>query len=284
MHNIGRTRVRTIRSRLLGWARNNLRDFPWRRPYTSPYEVLVAELLLKRTTATAAAREYGPFLERYPTVGILALASEEELAQTLRPLGLSRQRASAVKQLAQTLSKGAGVIPKSLTKLRALPSLGDYSARAIMSFGHDVPVAVVDGNVERVMRRVFLDTVGAAPSRPTIQLVADKLLPRKQHRTFNFALLDLGSLICRPLRPKCQTCPLQRVCNHANTQVESAAPTPLRVARTSRGISLVNLAALAGVSKLTIINIEARRTRPRTETAQKLADALGLSASALIEN
>ena len=281
---ISKSRRARVRQRLLAWAAETLRDYPWRLPGTSPYDVMVAELLLKRTTATAAARSYRPFLAAYPDITSLAEATEAQLAEALNPLGLSCQRAPAIRQLALTLKQGTGAVPKSLAKLRALPGLGDYSARAVLSFGHDVPVAVVDGNVERVFRRVFQRTIGTNASRTTVQSIADALLPRKHHRTFNFALLDLGSLICRPLRPKCHICPLQRVCDYAKTPAESDAPTPLRAARTSRGISLVKLAALAGVSKLTIINIEAKRTRPRTETAQKLADALGLTASALIEN
>lgn len=281
---ISRSRRLRVRHRLLAWAAEYLRDFPWRQSVTSPYGVLIAELLLKRTTATAAARAYGPFLERYPTPRHLALSSQGELAHTLGPLGLSSQRAVAVKKLAQALTERQGLIPSTLATLRALPGLGDYSARAIMSFGHDIPVAVVDGNVERVIRRVFQHSISAGTSRPTFQAIADTLLPRKHHRNFNFAMLDLGSLVCRPSRPLCHICPLQRVCDYAKSPAANTDATALRTVRKAKGMSLAKLAALADTSKLTIINIEARRTTPRAETVKKLADALGVSASELTAN
>lgn len=277
MRRITKYRRQTVRQRLVTWAADHLRGYPWRQPDTHPYNILVAELLLKRTTATAAARMYAPLLERYPTLNRLAMVSEDDLAHDLNPLGLSRQRARSIKKLSLALLESHGLIPTTFAELRSLPGLGDYAARAIMSFAHDVPVAVVDGNVERIFRRVFQRAIGAGASRATVQAVADMLLPRKRHRTFNFALLDLGALVCRPARPLCQSCPLQRLCDYANGPADSRAATRLRTTRTSRGISLSKLAALAGVSKLTIINIEAGRTRPRPQTTWKLACALGVS-------
>ena len=270
-------RRRRVRQLLLAWASGNLRDYPWRKLGIGTYEVVVAEVLLKRTTSTAVARIYGPFLKQYPVLSQLVLASEDELAHTLAPLGLSRQRAKALRKLALTLEERGGHVPRTLSELRALPGLGDYAARAIMSFGYGDPVAVVDGNVERVVGRVFLRSVGAGAPRPTVQAVADALLPRMRHRDFNFALLDLGALICRPARPRCVECPLKGICDYARRPVDDRTSTPLRTARLSKGVSLSRLAALAGVSKMTVINIEAGRTSPRPETVRKLAMALSVS-------
>ena len=150
---------------LLSWAKSNLRDYPWRASGVSPYNILVAELLLKRTTATAAARAYTPFLEKYHSAQRLALATEKELSLALKPIGLSRQRAKAIHRLAQVLVQRFEGVPNTFEQLCELPGVGDYAARAILSFGHSMPMAVVDGNVERVIRRAFQDDVGSSGSR-----------------------------------------------------------------------------------------------------------------------
>ena len=211
---IYRARRDKFRRALLTWAKSNLRDFPWRHAGITPYGILVAELLLKRTTATAAARLYVPFMVKYPSIGDLAIAREGEIAAILEPIGLSKQRARTIHQLALALNEQHGSLPTSINQLCVLPSIGDYAARAILSFGFDMPMAVVDGNVERVIRRVFQSPPEMGANRKAIQEVVNVLLSRKHHREFNFALLDLGSLICRPAKPLCYKCPLRRQCDY----------------------------------------------------------------------
>ena len=271
-----RARRNLFRRALLTWANSNLRDFPWRRADASPYRVLVAELLLKRTTATSAARLYGSFIEKFPLISDLANASEYTLAETLVPVGLSRQRAASIKKLTLVLTQQHEGLPTSLDELRALPGIGDYAARAILSFGFDVPMAVVDSNVERVIGRAFHNQPELAGNRQAIQETVDVLLPRKRHRDFNFALLDLGSLICRPGKP-CPKCPLRRQCDYALNPKNVTRPSPLRAIRQKRGFSLMELASKAGISKLTVINTEAGRTTPRPETLAKIANAMDVS-------
>lgn len=268
-------RLRNLREALLGWAKSNLRDFPWRHPGTSAYSIMVAELLLKRTTATAASRAYDPFIEKYPTIDRLALASEGELTELLKPIGLSRQRARAIRQLARVLMQQGKGVPQNMEQLRALPGIGDYAARAILSFAYDVPIAVADGNVARVMQRVFQDANTDFNSKTT-QRIVDELLPHAHHRNFNFALLDIGALICRPRKPLCVKCPLQSLCDYAFKPTITRTNGPLKSTRLARGLSLSRLAKKAGVSKLTIINIEAERTAPRMASLIKIAQALGV--------
>lgn len=266
---------------MLKWAAGHLRDFPWRRPGATPYEVLVAELLLKRTTAAVAARAYPAFIERYPDVTTLALADEAELSEVLQPLGLSRQRARAIRQLASALQGRGGRIPKNVRALEGLPGLGAYAARAIMTFGFGVRAAVVDGNVERVLRRAFGRTFGPDVARGVIMELAEDLLPRRDHRVFNFALIDLGAEVCKPTKPRCDVCPLRRGCDFGMGRLPLPAVSPLKRLRTDRGDSLTVLAAKAGVTRLTIINIEAGRTHPRPETLGKLSQALDIPVSEL---
>ena len=260
----------------MGWAKSNLRDFPWRHPGTSAYSIMVAELLLKRTTATAASRAYDPFIEKYPTIDRLALAGEGELTELLKPIGLSRQRARAIRQLARVLMQQGKGVPPNMEQLRTLPGIGDYAARAILSFAYDVPIAVADGNVARVMQRVFQDANTDFNSKTT-QRIVDELLPHANHRNFNFALLDIGALICRPRKPLCIKCPLQGLCDFALQPRATRTNGPLKTTRLAKGMSLSDLAKRAGISKLTIINIEAGRTAPRMASLTKIAQALGVS-------
>ena len=265
---------------VLRWAESNIRRYPWRNKCRSPYEIMVAELLLKRTTAPAAARIYEHFLRKYPGVDALAQATEEELAQDFKPVGLYAQRAKAVTKLAQHLiAQEAGSIPSTLDRLIKTPGLGSYSARAVLSFGYGRPSAVVDANVVRVLTRVFQQDMPERPTTNLLQKLADTVLLEKSHREFNFALLDLGALVCRYAKPYCNLCPLFDVCDYTN--VEQGSPRPketvssrVRQTRRDKGYSLVTLAENSKVSKLTIINIEAGRTNPRPDTLRKLAEAL----------
>ena len=272
---------------MLKWADKNFSDFPWRR-CRSPYEVLVAEVLLKRTTATAAARVYEDFLFRFPSLHDIVSAPDEELVEALSSVGLQRQRARSMKHLAAWLmSRHGGHIPSDLEDLLEVPGLGNYSATAILSFGYGVPAAVLDTNVERILIRVFGNTLPAYPSWALLRQVAKDLLPRDGHREYNYGLLDLGRLVCRYVDPKCGECPLASVCaffvsssgEEAHQLEEGSAPGPpsrLRNIRCDRGLSLKRLAEIANVSKLTVIRIEAGRTSPRRETLGKLAQALGV--------
>ena len=265
---------------VLAWASVNGRTFPWRETGSTPYQILIAELLLKRTTAIAASRLYTPFLHKYPTLRDLAMASEDELTRELVPVGLYVQRAKTMAQLSQYLDEHeAGTVPVSLERLKMVPGLGDYSARAILSFGHRVPAAVVDANVARILQRVFQTVMPRRSSQGLLQSAADSLLPKRDHQMYNFGLLDIGALVCRYVNPKCDACPLRGLCDYApgGDRLQEGAETPtsrLRQIRLSKRVSLVKLAQASRVAKSTIINMEAGRTHPRPDTIRRLATAL----------
>ncbi len=272
--------IAATRALLLRWSANHCRDLPWRKTRDS-YPILLAELLLKRTTATAVSKVYEQLLQKYPTLYHLAGASQRELAEELRPLGLYRQRASAIARLAAYLTvEEQGTIPTSLERLLKVPNLGDYSARAILSFAIGVPYAVLDSNVERILYRLHQNRLHDRLSRARLQMVADSLLPVKRHREFNFALLDLGSLICRPSYPKCDQCPVWSLCDFAHNGVSVKIAT-IEDIRKSRGLSLVGLSHASGLSKTAVINIEKARTKPSPKSVDKLAKALGTSRSVI---
>ena len=252
------------------------------RPPAHALSDLVAELLLKRTTARAVARSYEQFLTKYPTIASLHTATVGDLASMLAPLGLSSQRARAIVSMMNHLvQREDGKLPDSLEGLVRLPGLGDYSARAILSFGWNKPAAVVDANVVRILSRVFQRSRSLRSSPKVVQAAADALLPR-EHREFNFAMLDLGAMVCRYARPICEVCPLGSLCDYkARRQPTRARRSRLRDLRQARGLSLIKLAEEAGVAKMTIVNAEAGRTSPSGRTLSRLASALGVPVSEL---
>ena len=281
--------------RVLQWGSQNFSEFPWRFN-RSPYEVLIAELLLKRTTATAAARVYKDFLVRFPSLQEVASASDDDLIRALSSVGLQHQRARSMKLLAAwLLARHNGTIPNDLEGLLAVPGLGDYSANAILSFGYGVRTAVLDSNVERILLRTFEDTLPSRPSRSVLHMVARKLLPREGHREYNYGLLDIGRLLCRYADPKCQECPLSSVCEFYKRSRKgtpqgvrkdsvAALPSKLRAIRRDRRMSQKRLAEIAKVSKLTVIRIETGKTSPRRETLEKLGRALRISPDELSDH
>lgn len=199
---------------VLTWANTNLRNYPWRNPDRTPYQVVIAEVLLKRTTATAAADLYEAFLHMYPSFRAIDNADEHELAHILSRVGLQRQRSIALKRMAHYLITTHGdEVPRDLSDLLAVPGLGEYSARAVLCFAYNLHFAVVDANVDRVLSRVFHDTLPPNRSARSVQMLADALLPAASTSRFNLAMLDLGALVCRYTRPRHEACPLSLICD-----------------------------------------------------------------------
>ena len=278
------SKMAEFRRLLVCWASSHTRAYPWRSHNRSAYDLLVAEILLKRTTAASAARTYESFLRRYPNLQGLINTTESQLVEAFSPVGLHYQRASAVAKMARYLGEHhAGMLPCSLESLLRIPGLGHYSARAILSFGYGVPAAIVDGNVTRVLGRVFRTILPERVNQSLLQAFADRLLPNHLHREYNFAILDLGALVCRPSHPQCHACPLTSLCDyyHSNLPSRDRSSSRVRELRIERRMSLTGLALASGVSKMTIINIEAGRTSPRPDTIMKLAGALETKPDAL---
>ena len=221
--------VPEIRHALLTWAEGHLREFPWRGESVSTYEVLVAEVLLKRTTARAASRVFPTFIARFPDLDSIRKAAVGELEAALEPVGLYRQRARGFKEMAEHLvSQCQGMIPDGLPGLLEVPHLGPYSARAVLSFGYGIPTAIVDSNVQRVLGRVYSRRLGEAPSVSATQVLADLVLDAEHHKTFNWAILDLGAMVCRYDKPKCHVCPLVSSCDFARRHRRAGLGSPVQ--------------------------------------------------------
>lgn len=190
----------------MAWGREALRDLPWRTT-RDPWAVLVSEFMLQQTQVHRVLPRYVTWLERYPTPKACAQAPLGELLAQWQGLGYPR-RAQRLHATAQAVvERHGGQLPSTLDELRALPGIGAYTARAVMAFAFELPAAVVDTNIARVLARVAGERLSAGRA----QAFADSLVPQGQVWVWNQSLMELGALVCRP-RPLCERCPLAAQC------------------------------------------------------------------------
>jgi A/G-specific adenine glycosylase len=218
---------RPVASLLIEWYRHKRRDLPWRRT-SDPYRIWVSEIMLQQTRAQAVIPYYERFLERFPTVGALAAAPEDEVLALWSGLGYY-SRARNLRRAAQMVV-GAGGFPRDHDAIRALPGIGDYTAAAVASIAFGLPHAVLDGNVLRVAARMENDAadIAAARTRERFREVAQEWLDRRRAGEFNQALMELGATVCLPKNPQCQACPLAAHCRARAAGTAAQLPVKLR--------------------------------------------------------
>jgi A/G-specific adenine glycosylase len=189
------------------WYDRNKRDLPWRQD-RDPYRVWLSEIMLQQTRVAAVVEHYQRFLRRFPTIEKLAGARESSVLAAWSGLGYYR-RASMLHAAAKKIVKEhGGKFPGNSKALRALSGIGRYTAAAIASIAFDEPAAVVDGNVERVLRRLQ----GRNLAGEDLWCAAEELLDRRRPGDFNQAVMELGATICVPRQPQCLLCPVSGLC------------------------------------------------------------------------
>jgi A/G-specific adenine glycosylase len=204
-------RIDRLRARLLKWYDENKRDLPWRASH-DPYAIWVSEIMLQQTRVAVVVDRYQAFLNRFPSLMSLALANEEEVLALWSGLGYYR-RARMLHKAAQYVAQNYyGSLPRKSAELRELPGIGQYTAAAIASIAHGEPVAVVDGNVERVLCRLAGWDEGAELRRKVGEL-ASRMVDAERPGDFNQAMMELGAVVCLPRSPRCKDCPLTTDCN-----------------------------------------------------------------------
>jgi A/G-specific adenine glycosylase len=197
----------SFRRQLLNWFERHKRDLPWRQD-RDPYRIWLSEVMLQQTRVAAVADHYERFLRRFPTIQKLASARESSVLAAWSGLGYYR-RARMLHAAARKIAKeNSGKLPERAEDLRALPGIGRYTAAAVASIAFGQPVAVVDGNVERVLRRVRGKNFGGEE----LWRVAGELLSRRRPGDFNQAMMELGATICLPRQPRCLLCPVSDLC------------------------------------------------------------------------
>ena len=204
-----------LRRRLLDWYEANRRTLPWRE-HRDPYLIWISEIMLQQTRVAVVIDRYKLFVARFPTLVALALADEAEVLALWSGLGYYR-RARMLHKAAQFVADAhQGNLPHTAAELRKLPGIGAYTAAAIASIAHGEAVAVIDGNVERVLCRLAGWSApahsGGAAMRKRIEALAGKLLDSKQPGNFNQAMMELGATVCTPRSPACLHCPWRPQC------------------------------------------------------------------------
>ncbi len=198
-------------STILQWYRENGRPLPWRQT-RDPYAVWLSEIILQQTRVEQGLPYWQRFMERWPTVEALAHATEDEVLRQWQGLGYY-SRARHLHQAARQIVERGG-FPQDMEGLRRLKGVGDYTAAAIGSIAFGLPVAVVDGNVYRVLARHFgISTpVNTTAGKREFTALAQQLLPERQAADFNQAMMDFGAVQCLPKGAQCASCPLQETC------------------------------------------------------------------------
>ncbi len=205
---------------LLAWYDRHARKLPWRigpaarkrgiKP--DPYRVWLSEVMLQQTTTAAVRPYFETFLDRWPTVEALAAAPRDDVMKAWAGLGYYA-RARNLKACAERVADVyGGRFPETAAALRELPGIGDYTAAAIAAIAFDEPVAVVDGNIERVLTRLFAIETPLPAAKPEIREIQSRLTPRQRPGDYAQALMDLGATICTPKRPACVLCPWSETC------------------------------------------------------------------------
>ncbi len=224
--------------RVLAWWDANRRDLPWRAApgaTPDPYRVWLSEILLQQTTASAAAPYFEKFVARWPRVEALAAASLDEVIAAFAGLGYYR-RARNLHACAKEVARRGGLFPRHEAALRALPGVGAYTAAAIVAIAFGEKAAPVDGNIARILARLYAFEAPLAQAKRAIHEAAASLTPSTRPGDFAQALMDIGACVCRPRGPDCPACPLRRTCAAARTgepeaypRRASAKPKPERV-------------------------------------------------------
>jgi len=209
---------------LIYWYRKEGRNFYWRTHPLSPWQWLVLELLLKRTRAETVEKFFPTFIAKYHSPEIVVQASDLELEDDLRFLGLQRQRRVALKRIAEKITSDYnGKVPEDYNLLMSLPHVGRYVANAVLCFSQNQRRSIVDINVARVLTRFHGLEMPKDAREEWIWELAEKMLPEKNWKEYNYALLDLGAIICKSQVPKCSVCCLSKTCSYCKKKYEMLA-------------------------------------------------------------
>ena len=195
------------------WYRQNSRDLPWRNT-NNPYFIWLSEIILQQTRVEQGLPYYKKFIKNFPTIESLANSDEQKVLNLWQGLGYYSRARNLHTAAKQVVSEFNGEFPKTFSEIKTLKGIGDYTAAAIASFAYDLPHAVVDGNVFRVLSRYFDDStpIDTSSGKNVFSAYAHDLIPKDNPAEFNQAIMELGALICKPKNPLCDSCPVQETC------------------------------------------------------------------------
>lgn len=223
-----------LRQKILRWYLSSRRQLPWRKTQ-DPYAIWVSEVMLQQTQTAKVLQYYETFLARFPTLAALAQANLDAVLKAWEGMGYYARARNLHRAAQQILNAHAGKLPPHYDELIEITGIGPYTAAAVASIAFNQDHAVLDGNVERVLSRIFL--ISTPPKEPsakkTFQEVAARFLLRGAARDWNQALMELGALVCKPQVPNCADCPAQRYCRAYN-ETDNPEKLPVRVSKPPR--------------------------------------------------
>ena len=210
---------------LLAWYDRHRRALPWRAPpgkRADPYRIWLSEIMLQQTTVKAAAPYYARFLKRWPDLPALAAASLDDILRAWAGLGYYARARNLHACARAVVKEHGGQFPASEAALRELPGIGAYTAAAVAAIAFDKAATPIDGNIERVIARLYAVTTPLPAAKPEIAQLTAALTPRRRAGDFAQAMMDLGAMICTPKRPACSLCPWSGNCAaHSSGRAEA---------------------------------------------------------------
>jgi A/G-specific adenine glycosylase len=229
----------SFRKSLIDWYRKYRRDLPWRRS-ADPYRIWVSEVMLQQTQVKTVLPFYHNFIERFPTPTHLARSSLQDVLMAWEGLGYYARARNLHKAAIKVVEAYDGAVPDTRKAFQKLPGVGDYIASAVLSIAFGCGYPVVDGNVKRLLARLFkIDApVNRANSEKRFKETAARLLDLRAPGTFNQAMMELGALVCKPRAPLCDVCPVRRWCRAFQTRAVDQYPQRLK----SRSIPVHHIA------------------------------------------
>ncbi len=224
-------RIDRLRQKLLGWYDRHRRGLPW-RDEPDPYRIWISEVMLQQTQVTTVVPYYERFLRRFPTLADLAAAPLDDVLKAWEGLGYYARARYLHAAARQVMADHQGRLPDSYAALRRLPGFGDYTAGAVASIAFGERVPAVDGNVKRVLARLFAitDDVTQGATARRLRAIAAELVPPDRPGDFNQALMELGATLCTPTSPRCLLCPVNAECEGLAQGINETLPvkTPRR--------------------------------------------------------
>lgn len=224
LRSVAATNRARVRRALLAWYDAHRRPLPWRRG-RDPYRIWVAEVMLQQTRVAVVAPAYRRFLRAFPTLPRLARSAEEQVLSLWSGLGYYARARALHRAARQLVARGERSFPDTLEAARCLPGVGPYTAAAVLSIAYGLPHAAVDGNVTRVLSRLYRLPRPDGRGEPYRSL-AMQLLDRGRPGDWNQAVMELGETVCLPGTPRCGDCPLARLCRARRHGEPSAYPPP----------------------------------------------------------
>jgi A/G-specific adenine glycosylase len=235
-----------FRSQLLGWFRQFQRDLPWRRT-NDPYRIWLSEIMLQQTRVAAVIPYYERFLQRFPNVSSLAAAPRDEVLRLWSGLGYYSRARNLQKAAQQIVAQHGGTLPENIEEALALPGIGNYTAAAVLSIAFGKKLAVLDGNVARVLARLgaVREDLRAPQRWKELQETASACLDPKSPGDWNQAMMELGATLCSPKSPQCLLCPVNEFCEGRKLGIAESLPEK----RKKRATVTVTLATAVFVDK-----------------------------------